>query len=112
MQAPAVGSILLGLHRPYGLNADRKRNIIPKSSGVNSFGMKSIFSTPMPSGACRRWNHPDSRFRKPPLNGLRLGTDDEGMRRFVGQWVADHSQAAGTRQTGGNRRQCESFMTT
>jgi hypothetical protein len=43
MHAPAVGSILRGLHRPSGLNAERKRSIIPRSSGVNSFGMKSIF---------------------------------------------------------------------
>jgi hypothetical protein len=48
MQAPAVGSILRGLHRPSGLNAARNRNIIAKSSGENSFDMKSIFSTPMP----------------------------------------------------------------
>jgi hypothetical protein len=47
-KAPAVGNILRGLHRPSGLNAVRKRIIIARSSGVNSFGMKSIFSTPMP----------------------------------------------------------------
>ena len=48
MHAPAVGSILCGLQRFSGLNACRSRSIIARSSGVNSFGMKSIFSTPMP----------------------------------------------------------------
>src|SRR5437868_10994576 len=46
--APAVGSILLGLQMFVGLNASRRRIIIARSSGVNSFGMRSSFSTPMP----------------------------------------------------------------
>src|SRR2546430_822026 len=33
MQAPAVGNILRGLHRPSGLNAARNRIIIARSSG-------------------------------------------------------------------------------
>ena len=43
-----VGSIFAGLQRFSGLNADRSRSIMFRSSGENSFDMKSIFSTPMP----------------------------------------------------------------
>ena len=48
MHAPAVGNTLCGLQRPSGLNAARSRSIMCRSSGENSLGMKSIFSTPMP----------------------------------------------------------------
>ena len=63
MHAPAVGSILRGLHRPSGLNAGRSRSIIARSSGENSFGMKSIFSTPMPCSPVTLPPHADALFQ-------------------------------------------------
>ncbi len=47
-QAPAVGSIFCGLHRPAGLNACRTSAITARSVSVKSWLMKEIFSTPMP----------------------------------------------------------------
>src|SRR5262249_28921201 len=48
IHAPAVGSIFCGLHWPSGLNADRSRSIMCKSSGENLWGMKLISSPLLP----------------------------------------------------------------
>ncbi len=48
MQPAPPGSILNGLQRPSGLNVVRIATIAARSSGEKSFGMNSIFSTPMP----------------------------------------------------------------
>src|SRR5262249_30833758 len=80
MHAPAVGSIFAGLQRFSGWNADPSRIIIPRSSGENSWGMKLIFSTPMP---CSPVTLPPTRMHSSKISWLAART------RFT--WSASRS---------------------